>query len=194
MVYVLTLDQRGSRRRPDRVDAMLPVLNAHAVLRAFERTAGDELQGVVADPAAVCDLVLSLLRDGGWHVGLGIGPVDEPLPESTRAGRGPAFVHARRAVGRAKTEPHRTSVVGADPYGAAQVETVLWLLATLVARRSRQGWEVADMLAQGRTRGDAAAALGITTSAVSQRIVVAGIVEEQRGRELATALLAGADA
>lgn len=197
MVYVLTLDQRLSRRGPDRVDDLLPRLNAPrhraGLLRRFERTAGDEAQGVVASPDALTEIVLDLLRAAGWHVGVGIGPVDEPLPRSTRAGRGAAFVRARAAVERAKTAPHRISVVGADDYRARDVEAVLWLLAAIVTHRSGPGWEVAEMLAHGRTRAQIAKELGISTSAVSQRVRAAGITEEQRGRELLVRLLAVAD-
>jgi hypothetical protein len=199
-MFVLTLDQQYSRRERDRISELLDRLNARGrrggVLRKFERTAGDEAQGIVADPAALRDIVLDLVRDDSWHIGVGIGPVDEPLPRSTRAGSGPAFLHARQAVNKAKSAPHRVSVigsVGADDYRAAHVETVLWLLAATMARRSERGWEVADMLAQGRSRSEVAATLGISASAVSQRAQVAGVVEEQRGRELLVALLAEAD-
>ena len=48
---MLTIDQRASRRGPDRVGAMLERLNgAVPVVLAFERTAGDEFQGVLDDP------------------------------------------------------------------------------------------------------------------------------------------------
>ncbi len=195
MVFVLTLDQRFSRRRADEVEALLGRLDGirEGVHRSFERTAGDEAQGVVADPRVVVDIVTGLLRSGGWHVGLGIGPVDEPLPDSTRAGRGPAFLRARQAVNRAKTAPHRVSVVGEDDYRAEHVETVLWLLAAVLGRRSARGWEVADLLAQGRTRVDIAETLDISASAVSQRVQAAGVVEEQRARDLLAYLLAEAD-
>jgi hypothetical protein len=196
-MFVLTLDQQYSRRRQDQVAPLLQRLNARGrrggVLRRFERTAGDEAQGVVSTPEALRDIVLDLVRAQVWHIGIGIGEVDEPLPRSTRAGSGTAFLRARQAVNRAKSAPHRLSVVGADDYRAAHVETVLWLLATIVARRSARGWEVAEMLAQGQTRGEVAEALGISASAVSQRIQVAGVVEEQRGRELAVALLVEAE-
>ena len=195
MVYVLTLDQRFSRHRADEVEALLGRLGGirEGVHRPFERTAGDEAQGVVGDPRVVVDIVTGLLRTGEWHVGLGIGPVDEPLPDSTRAGRGPAFLRARQAVNRAKTAPHRVSVVGANDYRAEHVETVLWLLAAVLGRRSERGWEVADLLAQGHTRVDIAETLGISASAVSQRVQAAGVVEEQRARDLLTYLLAEAD-
>jgi hypothetical protein len=197
VVFVLTLDQRLSRRGPDRVAELLPRLNARSrrpgVLRRFERTAGDEAQGVVARAATLVEIVVDLLRDTGWHIGVGIGPVHEPLPSSTRAGRGAAFVRAREAVDRAKTAPHRVSVVGADDYRATDVETVLWLLGAIVAHRTKPGWEVADMLARGRTRRQIAEELGISTSAVSQRARAAGLVEDDRARALLVRLLEEAD-
>lgn len=199
-MFVLTVDQQYSRRGQDRISELLDRQNARGrrggVLRRFERTAGDEAQGVVADPASLRDIVLDLVRDEAWHIGIGIGPVDEPLPRSTRAGSGPAFLRARQAVNKAKSAPHRVSVIGSvgdDDYRAAHVETVLWLLAATMARRSERGWEVADMLVQGSSRSEVAAALGISASAVSQRAQVAGVVEEQRGRELLVALLVEAD-
>ena len=197
MVFVLTLDQRFSRRRSDEVEALLARLDADAVREGvrlpFERTAGDEAQGVVTDPRVLVDIVAGLLRTEAWHIGLGIGPVDEPLPDSTRAGRGTAFLRARQAVNRAKTAPHRVSVVGGDDYRAEHVETVFWLLAAVLARRSERGWEVADLLAEGRTRAEIAENLGVSASAVSQRAQAAGVVEESRARDLLARLLADAD-
>jgi hypothetical protein len=197
MVFVLTLDQRFSRRRSDEVEALLARLDADSVREGvrlpFERTAGDEAQGVVSDPVVLVDVVAGLLRTGGWHVGLGIGPVDEPLPDSTRAGRGPAFLRARQAVNQAKTSPHRVSVVGEADYRAEHVETVFWLLAAVLGRRSERGWEVADLLAQGRSRAEIAETLGISASAVSQRVQAAGVVEERRARDLLAHLLTAAD-
>ena len=116
-VAVLTIDQRGSSRdaATDRVPATLVALADVALLRPFERTAGDEFQGVLDDPAALATVVERLLREESWNIGIGIGEVEEPLPESTRAGRGPAYLHAREAVTGAKSAPWRLRVAGDDP-------------------------------------------------------------------------------
>ncbi|HEY3508412.1 MULTISPECIES: transposase [Kribbella] len=159
------------------------------LLRRFERTAGDEVQGVLDEARATVDVIVELLRSDSWYVGLGIGDVTEPLPRSTRAGSGDAFVFAREAVTRAKSSPHHVNVVGADPHGAEQVETVLWLMASVLRRRSERGWAVADLLAEGLTRREIGVKLGISQSAVTQRAQAAGVVEEQRGRVLAADLL-----
>ena len=198
-VVVLTVDQRGSsdQAATDRVpDALtgLADLGGVALLRPFERTAGDEFQGVLDDPRALAPILERLLREDAWNIGIGIGAVDEPLPESTRAGRGAAYVHARDAVTTAKSSPWHLRVEGDRPE-VRGLETALWLWAALLARRTRRGWEVADLVDTGPGSAAVAARLDITRSAVSQRAQAAGIVEGRRARELVTeltaALLAG---
>lgn len=194
MLAVLTVDQRDSRLGRDEVPALLERLASEEQtappLRAFQRTAGDEVQAVHDDAEAAVAALAAILRAGGWSVGLGVGPVDEPLPDDARAGRGPAYVYAREAVTRAKSAPHRLGVVGADDYRAEQLETVLWLWAGILERRTPRGWEVHDALADGLSYAEAGRRLGITQSAVTQRAQAAGLVDERRARRLATDLLA----
>ncbi|MFC6694532.1 transposase [Nocardioides daphniae] len=184
---VLTVDQRGSRRSSDAVPAALALLEDLRVLRSWERTAGDEMQGILDSPAAVTAAVARLVRDGRWHVGIGIGDVESPLPDSTRAGRGEAYVAARTAVGAARTAPHHLRVEG-DSGWCRHLESALWLWAGVLERRSAKGWEVVDLLADGGTYERVGAALGISQSAVSQRAAAAGLIEAERAAELATIL------
>jgi hypothetical protein len=178
--YVLTVDQQGSRRGPDRVAGLLRRLadDVPTVL-AFERTAGDEIQGVLGDPAVVVDVVLRLVREGGWRIGVGAGPVQTPLPDSTRAGTGPAYLGARRAVDAATRRGVRLAVRGAVPPDAGDAQAVLSALAVVVQRRSAQAWEAIELVGAGRTQADAAAALGISRQAVGQRLA-AGLWELER--------------
>ena len=187
-VAVLTVDQRGSSRGSDRVPATLAGLADVGMLRPFERTAGDEFQGVLDDPAALATVVESLLREDCWNIGIGIGEVEEPLPESTRAGRGAAYLSAREAVTAAKSAPWRLRVAGDDPRVRA-LETTLWLWAAVLNRRTARGWEVADLVDAGASYDEAAKRLGVTQSAISQRAQAAGIVESRRARELVTELV-----
>jgi len=178
--YVLTVDQKGSRRTSDRVGEALRELNdAVPTVLAFERTAGDEFQGVLDDPQEVVDVVLRLVRAGGWSIGVGAGPVQTPLPPSTRAGAGPAFLSARRAVDAAKQRPARLAVRGAAPPDAADAQAVLSALAAVVDRRSEQAWEAIALVEDGRTQAEAATALGISRQAVGQRLA-AGLWDLER--------------
>jgi len=88
--FVITADRRGSRRGPDLVPATLTRLQSvrPKPLRAFDRTAGDEIQGVAQEPLTVVDVVVTLMRSDDWRLGIGIGPVNRPLPRQARAGRG----------------------------------------------------------------------------------------------------------
>ena len=190
MVAVVTVDQIASRGAADLVEPTLGELAGIPAARAFERTAGDEFQGVLDDPAAVAGVVEYLLRSDAWSVGIGFGEVDLPLPASARAGRGAAYQHARAAVDAAKRAPWRACVRGPDPEPAGALETALWLWAALLARRTHRGWEVTDLLDRGASHAQAARSLGITPPAVSQRARAAGIVEGRRARELTSYLTA----
>jgi hypothetical protein len=126
-MFVLTVDQQHSRRTADRVEALLrDVADRHGdLVRPFERTAGDEVQAVVGRPDVVVDLTLLLVRERAWSVGIGVGAVDLPMPESTRAGSGAAFVHARTAVTAAKTRSTVLAVVGPDDVSTRRAQTGL---------------------------------------------------------------------
>jgi hypothetical protein len=178
--YVLTVDQRASRRSPDRVPEVLRRLNgAVPTLLGFERTAGDEFQGLLAEPDDVVEVVLHLVRSGDWSVGVGAGPVQTPLPQSTRAGAGPAFLSARRAVDAAKQRPTRLAVRGVAPADAGDAQAVLSALAVIVERRSDQAWEAIALVGAGRTQAEAATELGISRQAVGQRLA-AGLWDLER--------------
>ena len=193
MPYVLTVDQRASRRNPDRVADVLVMLNGDVpTVLGFERTAGDEFQGVLAAPDDVVDVVVRLARLGGWSIGIGAGPVQTPLAQTTRAAAGAAFLSARRAVDAAKQRPSRVAVRGAVPEDAGDAQAVLSALAVLVQRRSEQAWEAITLVESGRTQADAATALGISRQAVGQRLA-AGLWDLERElRPTAARLLARA--
>ena len=220
-MIVLTVDQRGSTYASDRVPEVLEELarltsGRDGIVVPFERTVGDEVQAILAVGQAgaqvAVDLALHLLRDQGWSVGIGVGSVEGPLPAVSREARGFAFYRARDAVERAKTRGKGTSIAvegpppGSGPAGqgavgrdatepdrAAEVEALLRLLAAIRARRTPQGWEVADTLAsledkQGRQR-IVAQSLNVSEQAVSQRVRAALWQEEEAVRPVVVRLL-----
>lgn len=155
---------------------------------SFERTAGDEFQGVLDDPATLASVVERLLRSGAWHIGIGTGAA-EVDGDSARAGRGAAHVAAREAVTAAKRSPSHLRVCGDHPL-ARDLESALWLWAWVLDRRSDRGWEVVDLIEEGATHDEAARTLGISQSAVTQRAGAAALTEGRRGRELVEHLAA----
>ena len=195
MPYVITADQIGSRGAGDRVDDTLAALRDRPTRLPFTRTVGDELQGLLVDPVSVVDAILILMRNEQWHIGLGIGPVEEPLPDSAPAARGLAFLGARDAVDRAKTDPSHIAVgAAADPdQFAADAEAALRLLAAVHRRRSEPGWQAVDQVRGGRTQQEVATALAISRQAVGQRLKAAEWLVETEAVPMLVRLLRRAE-
>jgi hypothetical protein len=200
-MYVMTIDQRGSTGDVDRVPGLLKELRPLSTSGRFERSVGDEVQGVVERPDEVVEIALHALRSGRWYVGIGVGEVDQPLPASPREGSGPAFVAARAAVERAKAaaahvplavvagSPGRvraadggTGAAGADGAAAcANAEAVLRLIGRLVQDRTAAQWKVVDMLRSVR-HGQAGAQGGHGSQKVAAQKL--GITEQSVSRAL----------
>lgn len=227
-MFVITMDQRASSGGPDRVAALVEGLNEPSphdpaaldsavsdarggILRPFQRTAGDEVQGVVEHAETVVGIALSAARSGHWSVGIGVGPVRRPLPAETRAGAGPAFESARRAVERAKHSPGRVAVAGPEAdaghggaVGVAEnaglvgelleaVEASLQLLAELEFRRSAEGQEAGRWMDAGRTQRETAEELGVSQQAVSSRLRSGLWGETRRVASVVSAMLERVD-
>lgn len=190
-MYVVTLDQRHSRHGEDEVPRLLARLNrARAgLVLPFERTAGDEVQGLFDEAESVVGVLAEMLRGSGWSIGVGVGATDGRIPSSVREGRGDAYVQARAAVERAKTAPYPVCVSASAPDEAERAETACWLLAAILTRRSAAGWQAVDTMADQQHQNRAAEQLGISPQAMSSRLRVAGYTEERRGRALVTYLL-----
>ena len=180
-MFVITADQVDSRHSADLVSPAVAHLDdvfGAGLALPVDRNAGDELQALVVDSATAVAMVLELTRTGDWSVGLGAGDVERPLASSTRETRGPAFIAARAAVDSAKKSPLRFAFRDGTPSrqtDATDIEALMLLLLSVRDRRTEQGWQVYDLLAQGRTQREAADILGITPQAVSDRMSAAQV-------------------
>jgi hypothetical protein len=190
VAYVLTVDQRHSRRGPDRVpEAISRLAREHRPVLGFERTVGDEFQGVLEDPGEVVSVVLELVRMGGWSIGVGVGPVEAPLPASTREARGVAFILAREAVERAKHRSTGLAVAAVDAEAGREAQAVLDLLAVVLRRRTAAAWDAVDLVAGGLSVTEAAAKLGVSRQAAGQRLAAGNWEQEREARPVAANLL-----
>lgn len=219
----MTIDQRGSTGSRDRVPELTAVLASLAgpqVEAAFERSVGDELQGVLSDPTAVVEASLYALRSGHWYVGIGVGEVALAPGASSREGSGTGFVAARRAVEAAKAAGPQvplsvvSGTLGRDAGGVpagdegaracANAEAVLRLLGRLVQERTEAQWRVVDALSaesgaaaergsgrHGRQK-QVARDLGISEQSVSRAVLRSGWQEEWAARPAVEMLLATA--
>ena len=185
---VLIADQVGSRRAPDAVPAALELLAGVDTVLPFERTAGDEIQGLLPDGDAAVRALTLLWRVGAWSIGVGIGAVEEPLPESTREARGGAYLAARRAIEASGSVAARLRI-GSEAASARDAETVLWLVEPPVRGRSAASWEALDLSLAGQSQAQIGERLGITQGAVSRRLARAYQPEVERASDLAARLL-----
>ena len=216
-MFVMTIDQRGSTGAQDKVPELIARISRLSDA-GFERSVGDELQGVVADAAEVVDIALHALRTGSWYVGIGVGAVNLPPGASPREGTGAGFVAARRAVELAKaaaTQVPLSVVSGSMVSGStgkesgamrgkgeewnegvracANAEAVLRLLGRVVQDRTEAQWRVVDALGGGYgehgRQKQVAAELGITEQSVSRTVLRSGWPEEWAARPAAAMLL-----
>ncbi|AUZ34170.1 MarR family transcriptional regulator [Arthrobacter sp. PGP41] len=213
-MYVLTIDQRGSTSDVDRVPDLIAELRSRTRV-PFERSVGDELQGVVEQAADVVDIALHALRSGYWYVGIGIGAVNLVPGASPREGSGSGFVAARKAVELAKgaagqvplsvvsgtmvrgkdiRSPQQKSSAQEGAMACSNAQAVLRLIGRLVQQRTEAQWRVVDQL---RVQGDGrhgsqkqvARDLGITEQSVSRAVLRSGWQEEWAARPAAAMLL-----
>ncbi|WP_158496947.1 hypothetical protein [uncultured Micrococcus sp.] len=203
-MYALFLNQRDTLEAGDLVDDMVRELRDADTVLPFQRSWGDELIGVVADPDTAVDVALRALRHRRWNVGVGVGPLTAAdgtpgLPDTQELGdvAGPGLVAARQAVEAAALSTARipVAVSARNLEAAAQAEAVLRLVGQLVWTRTDAEWRVLDLMVPG-VRGQqklVAAELGITTQAVSQAVQRAFWTEEHACRPAAARLLALAD-
>ena len=202
-MFVLTIDQKDSRNTSDRVPGLIELLGSEELELPFERTVGDEVQGVASSPSAAVNAALLAIRQGGWSVGIGVGTVGLPLPASSREAGGEAFIAARAAVERAKKTGDRPplAVAAAPEAGAgaaeaaAHAEAVLVLIAGLVCSRSEAEWRILEHVDPHKWGAQSAAArmLGVSSQAVSNAVQRAKWQEEWAARPAAAVLLERAD-
>ncbi|MCQ1948440.1 hypothetical protein NNX28_00670 [Arthrobacter sp. zg-Y859] len=193
MHFVLTINQRDTREVGDLVPDLIRSLRHLPAAVPFQRTVGDEAQGVLTDAATAVEAALTAIRQRRWHVGVGVGELQVPLPENLADARGYGLVYSRRAVERAQRTGDRVplAVEGPDAELAAEAEAVLRLLGLIVAARSEAEWKVLDLMTPG-ARGQqkfVAQELGITAQAVSKAVVRSHWSEEWATRPAAARLL-----
>ncbi|WP_139978539.1 SatD family protein [Nocardioides litoris] len=171
-------DRRALHRRLERA---LSEVNGRWDL-ALRVTAGDEYQGVVPSLGTACAVTLAvrlaLLPDHDVRHGIGRG-ARRVLDDETGIEDGSAWWAARRAIddthqaaARAATRGARTAYRLADGVAGetGAVDAALLARDELVGRLDDRSLSVLRGLLSGRTQAEVAVELGISPSAVSQRV------------------------
>jgi DNA-binding transcriptional LysR family regulator len=194
-IATLIGDVRHVRRAPDRDDvhqrlaaALTEVNDELAPATPLRITVGDEYQGGFARVhdavRATLRLSLALAPDVEVRHGIGWGEV-QVLQEEPRVEDGPGWWSARDAIeaaaqaeGRPGTRHRRTvfrRAEGTDGPDPATLEAMLILRDELIGGLSARSLLVLRGLLAGGTQRELAEELGVTASAVSQRVRADGL-------------------
>jgi len=170
------------KRRADVVARSAEALATLPGVSPFEMVSVEDIRTDVDSPEAALNLVMALLSDGNWAIGLGI----------THNGRG--VYAASDAVG---TRPAQVKV-GVDtrhPGTAAEdIAAIFTLIGHVLHKRTLEGREATSLVRSGMNQNEAARELGISKQAMSQRLQSAGWQAEQSGWKLALHLITRAEA
>jgi hypothetical protein len=193
MPAVVLLDQRMSRRDPDRVEAWRENANekyASELTLPFVRTAGDEMQAVTSSSTALVGVIQDAVIDRGWWIGIGIGDVERPLGATSRESRGEAFWLARGALEKAKAQrASRPLVLRAQPPERLdELVACLHAYVFIVLRRTKRQAEAAEAVRAGRSVSEIAGQRSVTVQAVYEVLQAAGTEEEAELGRLAVQL------
>ena len=147
--------------------------SAHALstlpgVSPFEVIGVEDIRTTVDGPETALNLIMALLSGGNWAVGLGI----------TRRRRA-----ERAAQVKVITDAHAPDTEAED------ISATFALLAHILHKRTFEGREATSIVRSGLNQNEAAAQLGISKQAMSQRLQAAGWQAEQAGWKLALHLM-----
>lgn len=187
-------------RRADLVRRSAEALATLEGVREFEVLGVEDICAVIDTAPAVCDVVMALLSDAEWAVGLGIdSSLDEQDPAAEAAVRAVA-TSALGAPGRAaRAGVVKVKVVEspalktAGNTAAADISATFALLGQVLAKRSIEGRQATSLVRRGLNQNEAAEELGISKQAISQRLQAAGWQAENAGWRLAVNLIGWAN-
>ncbi|MDY5784542.1 MULTISPECIES: MarR family transcriptional regulator [unclassified Corynebacterium] len=182
MIAVHARYRGREKRRADVVTRSASALSTLPGVGEFEPVGVEDIRANVDSPEAALNVIMALLADGNWAVGIGINPDGAALFAATSAvGSRPGSVNVR--------------VNGAGAGTSAEdIAAAIALLGHVLNKRTYEGREATALLRSGLNQNEAAAELGISKQAMSQRLQAAGWRAELAGWKLVLNLITQADA
>ncbi|MBZ8177802.1 MarR family transcriptional regulator [Corynebacterium poyangense] len=175
-----------SSRRADLVARSAQALATLPGVGTFDVLGVEDICAVVESPESVCDLVMALLSDGDWAIGIGVLPESNSAATTKSVATGSLPRQARAGIVKATVQDHPKEI-------STDIEAVFALLGQVLQKRTMEGREATSLVRRGLNQNEAAEALGISKQAVSQRLQAAGWQAETAGWQLAVNLLKRAD-
>ncbi|QPK80206.1 MarR family transcriptional regulator [Corynebacterium lizhenjunii] len=179
-----------STQRAQLVTQSAQALNQLPGVAGFESVGVEDIRSIVDGATELCDVVMALLADGDWAIGIGVCP-----PSSADAASEADLARVRdcaTAALRASARPAQVYAKVASPErrnDAADIAAAFALLGFVLHKRTPEGREATALVRSGLNQNEAAAELGISKQAMSQRLQAAGWNAEMAGWRLAISLL-----
>ncbi len=183
-------------RRAELVRRSAEALSTLEGVGEFRALGVEDICAAIESPEALCDIAMALLSDGSWSIGIGIVPgvsaaegneddeeharqvATAALPARTRAGGVWVRVEDPDSPGRARPTSD-----------SADITATFALLGHALSKRTFEGREATSLVRSGLNQNEAAAELGISKQAMSQRLQAAGWQAETAGWQLAVNLI-----
>ncbi|MDR7329359.1 MarR family transcriptional regulator [Corynebacterium guangdongense] len=167
------------RRRAELVRRSAEALSRLDGVAGFELLGVEDIRSTVDDPETLANVVMALLSDGSWAIGIGVDTAEWAEDAATVAlGAG-----GRAGVVKARVRSPHAGTLGED------ISAAFLLMSHVLAKRTVEGREATSLVRSGLNQNEAAAELGISKQAMSQRLQAAGWQAEQAGWKLVVNLL-----
>lgn len=192
-MWALHARYRGrDTRRAELVRRFAEALSTLEGAGEFELLGVEDIRAHITNPTTTCDVVMALLAAGDWAIGIGVVPtVEAPDPEDEVqvALAKKTATDALRPT--ARSGAVKVRIVGSkrDDARAFNISAAFTLMSQVLTKRSFEGREATSLMRSGMNQNEAAAELGISKQAMSQRLQAAGWQAEQSGWQLAVNLL-----
>lgn len=173
-----------SVRRAELVQRSATALSTLDGVGEFHVLGVEDICAVVDSATAVCEVVMALLADGDWAIGIGISPGNQADEDSARHVATAALKNSAR-MGQVYTKLNKRG----RSAEASDIAAAFALIGYVLNKRTIEGREATSLVRAGLNQNEAAEELGISKQAMSQRLQAAGWSAEMAGWQLAVNLI-----
>lgn len=183
MIAVHARYRGREKARATVVERSAEALSSLPGVAGFEVLGVEDIRSKVADAEAALNLIMALLSDGNWAIGLGIADGTGSSAPSDASATATAAVGTRAGQVRVIVDRQNATTEAAD------IAATFALMSHVLHKRTYEGREATSLVRRGMNQNEAAATLGISKQAMSQRLQAAGWPAEQAGWQLALNLI-----
>lgn len=183
MIAVHAKYRGREKARATVVERSAEALSSLPGVAGFEVLGVEDIRSTVADAEAALNLIMALLSDGNWAIGLGIADGTGRSAPSDASTTATAAVGTRAGQVRVIVDRQNATTEAAD------IAATFALMSHVLHKRTYEGREATSLVRRGMNQNEAAATLGISKQAMSQRLQAAGWPAEQAGWQLALNLI-----